>query len=104
MKRNLQGLYEVSKFVVATGHLIEATGATREEARENLKKAVEEYRKNPGLVVAGTFASPGHEKEDANGSISIERNPDRQGVAWCRPEILDAVRANEVERQERKAK
>jgi hypothetical protein len=94
MKKNLEsGLYEAGKFVAATNEEIVASGATREEARENLKLAVKEYRTKPPMVMSGTFNSPGFEvRQDPTGRQVYVYNADRKGFLWARPALAEYLR------------
>jgi hypothetical protein len=92
MKRNAEGLYEVSKFVCALNDTITATGATREEAKANLKKAKAEYRAGNPIEISGSFRSPGFVVRGPVGNRTYEYDADRKGYLWARRDLAKHLR------------
>ena len=73
-----------SKYYSSTGAVIEASGDTKEEAQQNLKKACQKYREKPlrpkkdenGSNVS--IYSPGYELFSTGLSVQHVYNPDRR--------------------------
>jgi hypothetical protein len=77
------------KYYSSTGAFIEASGATKEEAKANLKEACFKYRQKPlksKLDVNGkqeSFTSPGYSTYYNEGtSVQHIYNPDRRGLIF----------------------
>lgn len=80
--------YVARKFYGSTGAVIEASGDTKEEAKENLKKACAKYRQKPLVVQKNfsggdmTFNSPGYQAVNNGMSVQYVYNDDRQAPIY----------------------
>lgn len=97
--RREDGKYTASRLMKHTMKLIEVVADTGDKAQELLKEEIEKYRDGlrkmlPTVIVEGArFHSPGYGYyKDEFGGHHARFTRDRQGIVWCRPEILDLVR------------
>ena len=91
MKFNKEtGRYEATKWIASLCQEIIGEGKTRELARQDLKVKLKAFRKNPDLVLVGTFNSPGYVRGQAKeGYITWTYQPERQAGIFCRRSLAE---------------